>query len=156
MNSALNLILMTRDKDLRRWGRFSAVLMIFLGCFLICAVFYSYRLVDSRLEPALESARESEQKIIERITDEKVRTALSAGSEAEWQSTNHLLDGARAVILGGGIGFAIISFYTAALAWRSYELASTGPEPSEPNKQAESGSQGILTPSPHTTGRTDP
>jgi hypothetical protein len=136
MNSALNLILMTRDKDLRRWGRFSAVLMIFLGCFLLCAVFYSYHLVDSRLEPALQSTREFELKLIERIADEKVRTALNAGAEAEWEITNHLLDGARAVILGG-FGFAIISFYTAALAWRSYELASTTPEPPITNNQAE-------------------
>jgi hypothetical protein len=88
-----------------------------------------YFIHTASLIVALESARESEQKIIERITDEKVRTALSAGAETEWQGTNHLLDGARAVILGGGIGFAMISFYTAALAWRSYELASTGPEP---------------------------
>jgi hypothetical protein len=139
MNSALNLILMTRDKDLRRWGRLSAALMIVLGCFLLCAVFYSNRLVDSRLEPALQAARESELKLIEGITEEKVRTALLAGAESEKQATNHLLDGARAVILGGGIGFAIISFYTAALAWRSYELASVAPDPSELQRQAEQG-----------------
>lgn len=136
MNSALNLIMMTRDKDLRRWGRLSAVIMIFLGCFLLCAVFYSYHVVHSRIEPAMLSSLESEHKLIESIVDEKVQTALVAGLESKRQGINHLLDGARVAILGGGIGFAIISFYAALLSWRAYELAGAGSETSKQNKSA--------------------
>lgn len=136
MNAALNLILMTRDKDLRRWGRFPAVLMLFLGCFILCSALYSYHLTESRLEPTLRSAQNSEQKLIGMVADEEIRSALKEGQAWEQKSTEHLLDAARAVILGGGISFAIISFYTAALAWRSYELASAGPEDSEEDREA--------------------
>jgi hypothetical protein len=134
MHSTLNLILMTRDKDLRRWGRLSAVLMIFLGCFLLCSIFYTYHLVQHRLEPALHSSLESEQKLIEKISDHKIRTALSSGLISDSEALTHLLKGLRAVILGGGIGFAIISFYSAALAWRAYELASARAA-SQPNNE---------------------
>lgn len=124
MHSTLNLILMTRDKDLCRWGRLSAVLMIFLGCFLLCSVLYTHHLVQHRLEPTLHSSLESEQKLIEKISDQKIRTALSSGLISDSEALNHLLKALRALILGGGIGFAIISFYSAALFWRAYELAS--------------------------------
>ncbi|MEP4076286.1 hypothetical protein [Haloferula sp.] len=128
---------MTRDKDLRRWGRLSAVLLVFLGCFLLCAVYYSYDLVHSRLEPTMQASRDAERKVVERISDEKIQAALAAGVESDWQGSKHLLDGARSVILGGGIGFAMISFYAAALSWRAYELASASLEESTEQTQAE-------------------
>lgn len=126
MHSTLNLILMTRDKDLRRWGRLSAVLMVFLGCFLLCAGFYTYHLIQHRLEPALHSSLESERKLIEKISDHEIRTALSSGLISDSEALKHLINSLRALVLGGGIAFATISFYSAALAWRAYELASSG------------------------------
>ena len=60
-----------------------------------------------------------------KIDDQKIRDALSAGAASDWEGLNLLIEGARAVIIGCGLGFAILSFYTAALSWRAYELAST-------------------------------
>jgi len=136
MHPALNLILMTRDKDLRRWGRLSAVVLFCFGCFLLGAVFYSYNVVVHQLEPAIQSASVSEQRLVESIADENLQAAVSAGLESSRKGNSHLLDGARAVILGGGIAFAMISFYSAALSWRAYELASVIPESPNQNKQA--------------------
>jgi hypothetical protein len=123
MHSTLNLILMTRDKDLRRWGRLSAVIMIFLGCFLLCAVSFTYHLVQHRVEPAIRSSHESEQKLIDRISDHKIRAGLSSGLNYDSKALKHLLNGFRAMLFGG-IGLAIVLFYSAALSWRAYELAS--------------------------------
>ncbi len=99
--------------------------MILLGLFLLCAVIYSYHLLVDSLEPTMRLSQELDQKLIAKIDDQKIRDALSAGAASDWEGLNLLIEGARAVIIGCGLGFAILSFYTAALSWRAYELAST-------------------------------
>ena len=143
MRSALKLIFMIRDKDLHRWGRASAVLMVLLGLFLLSAVIYSSRLLE-RIESSRESSSELDRKLIERVEDERVRAALVAGKAGDDQ----LIGAMRSMILGVGIGGAILSFYTAALSWRCYELVSSIPEHPEPNKQAEQGGDGDAKPRP--------
>ncbi len=63
--------------------------------------------------------------MVERISDEKLREAFRADLEQNRKVDQHWLDFVQAIILGGGIGGSLLSFYAAALSWRSYELAST-------------------------------
>ena len=126
---------MVRDKDLRKWGRLSAALMIILGLFLIVAAIYSINLVHTRLEPAMRSARGAEEQMIKRIADRKLSEAFHASLEYNRKIDQHLLNIARAFILSGGIGASLLSFYTAALSWRSYELALATQKPQTSNDQ---------------------
>ena len=76
MHSALNLIFLTRDKDLCRWGRISAFIMILLGLFLLCAVIYSYHLLVDSLEPTMRLSQELDQKLIAKITSVQLSESL--------------------------------------------------------------------------------
>lgn len=78
----------------------------------------------------MRSNRGVEQELVERITDERVREAFNASLDSNRQIDQHWLDAARAIILWGGIGGSLLCFHTAALSWRTYELASPALEPS--------------------------
>lgn len=123
MHPILNRIFFTRDEDLYRWGRLSAVFLVLIGCILIGLCAFAYNLVQHRLGPQLQSNHDAEVKLIELVEDMELRAGLVAGEEADWKITKDLLDAIRALILGG-LGVAIIIFVMAALYWRAYELAA--------------------------------
>jgi hypothetical protein len=128
MHSTLTTILMIRDKDLRKWGRLSAVMMTILGFFLIGVTIYINNLVFSRIEPSMHSSRAVEEKMVKRIADEKLRDAFYASLESNHEIDQSWLKMIRAFLILIGIG-SLLLFYTAALSWRSYELALTASNP---------------------------
>lgn len=128
MHSTLATILMIRDKDLRKWGRLSAVMMTILGLFLIGVTFYINNLVFARIEPTMHSSRAVEEKMVKRIADQKLRDAFYESLESNHEIDRSWLKMIRAFLILTGTG-SLLLFYTAALSWRSYELALTAYNP---------------------------
>jgi hypothetical protein len=116
---------MVRDKDLSRWGRASAVVMIFVGFFSLGGGLYLNHLIENEMVPSLASIRSREEKLISQISHEKLRDHFLQKLEF-----NRLMDQSWfRIVRAFQIAFLFIcvpflSFYTAVLSWRSYELAS--------------------------------
>ena len=123
MHPVIKTLLMIRDKDLRKWGRLTAVIMTITGLFLIGAAIYSNSIVP-KLEESLHTTRILDEKMIEKISDEKLREAFYVGLESNREIDQNLIDIARAFIFVS-IGVSILCFSAAVLLWRSYELASS-------------------------------
>lgn len=113
---------MIRDKDLRKWGRLTAVIMTITGLFLIGAAIYTKSMISTQLEPDLIETRILDEKMIERISDKKLRDAFYVGLESNREIDQSLLDISRAFIFLVGLGAPLLFFLTAVLLWRSYEL----------------------------------
>ena len=114
---------MVRDKDLRKWGKPTAVMMTVFGLFLIGAAIYGNSIVP-KLEQNLLTTRALDEKLIERISDEKLRDAFYVGLESNREMDQSLIDICR-VFIFVSIGGSLLFFYTAVLSWRSQELASS-------------------------------
>jgi hypothetical protein len=123
MHPVISTLFMVRDKDLRKWGRLTAAFMTIIGLFLIGAAIYSNSFVP-KLEESLLTHRILDEKMIEKISDEKLREAFYVSLESNREIDQNIIEIARAFIFVS-IGVSILCFSTAVLLWRSYELASS-------------------------------
>lgn len=121
MHPVISTLFMVRDRDLRKWGRLASAFMTLVGLFLIGgAVFVNG--IRPKLEESLRNTRILDEKMIERITDERLREAFYVGLESNREIDQNLIDIAR-VFIFICIGVSILCFSSAVLLWRAYELA---------------------------------